>query len=55
MHKKAPKKKKCNQTKAQNPNERTKIEMCLKTPKGKKVIYLLICVFVFFVRMRKRK
>ena len=27
--------------------------MCLKTSKGKKVTYSLICVFVLFVRVKK--
>ena len=32
-----------------------KLKMCLKTSEWKKVTYSLICVFVFFVRAKKRK
>ena len=44
------------------PNKSTKTQiseqkqlMCLKTSKGKKVTYFLICVFVLLVHAKKRK
>ena len=43
-------------SKKQNANKRTKVKNALKKHQmGEKVTYLLICVFVFFVRAKKRK
>ena len=53
-HKKAQKTPKRNQTKAQNANDITKIKNMLKKHL-EKVTYSLICVFVFFVRAKKKK
>ena len=41
-------------TKTQISEQKFK-KMCLKTSKRKKVIYSLICIFVFFVQAKKRK
>ena len=43
------------QTKAQTQISEQKQKMRLKTSKGKKATYTLICVFALFVRAKKRK
>ena len=51
---KAPKTQTHNQAKAQNAKT-NKNKNALKTSKGKKVTYSVICVFVLFVLTKKRK
>ena len=51
---KAPKAQRHNQAKAQNAKT-NKNKNALKTSKGKKVTYSVICVFVLFVLTKKRK
>ena len=51
---KAQKAQRRNQAKVQNATSEQK-KCAQKTSKGKKVTYSIICIFVFFVRAKKRK